>query len=571
MVIFFIADALNPSENSVVAINQSTLKKLIEKSRLVSKTDLNRAQKISRHLGCSITDVLLGRNLLTEEDLGKILARYYKVKLVDLKKVSIPQKTLRLIPESLAVERGVVAFTRKGSQVLLAMEDPKDLELIELVRKTIGVGTKIVPHVATAEGIKEALKLYKKRKKGEAEGLVEIAKPRGVSAVAIINRLLEDAVGEEASDIHIEPLPSQVLIRYRVDGVLHDQMALPKKMHSSLVARVKILSELKLDEQRHPQDGRFSFKTKRGETISLRVSSAPSVYGEKIVLRILHDALTKINLEELGLLPEDQEIIGRILDRTHGMFLVTGPTGSGKTTTLYTILGLLNNPGVNIMTIEDPVENKIRRINQIQVNPQINLDFAQGLRAMLRQDPDIIMVGEVRDRETAVIAVNAGITGHLVFSTVHANNAAAAMPRMIDLGVEPFLLASTLNMVVAQRLVRILCPKCVEEIPISPLIKKRLDDAEDRVSPDIKKALEKNFTPKGCSACYYTGFRGRTGIFELILVDEEIQDLIVAKASSGPIWEAARKKGSKTMLEDGLIKVAKGITSIDEVFRVISE
>lgn len=554
-----------------MAINQSTLKRLIEKSKLVSKADLNRALKISRHLGCSITDVLIGRNLLSGEDLGKILAKYYKVKLIDLKKVSISQKTLRLVPESLAVERGVVTFAKKSNQVLVAMEDPKDLELIELVRKTIGAGIKIVPHVATPEGIKEALKLYKKRKRGEAEGMVEVTKPRATSAVSLINQFLEGAEREEASDIHIEPLSSQVLVRYRIDGVLHDQMALPKKMHSSLVARVKILSDLKLDEQRHPQDGRFSFKTKRGETISLRVSTAPSVYGEKVVLRILHDALTKINLEELGLLPEDQEIMGRILERTHGMFLVTGPTGSGKTTTLYTVLGLLNKPGVNIMTIEDPVENKIRRINQIQVNPLINLDFAQGLRAMLRQDPDIIMVGEIRDRETAVIAVNAALTGHLVFSTVHANNAAAAIPRMIDLGVEPFLLASTLNIVVAQRLVRILCPKCVEEIPISPLIKKRFNEAKNSVSVDIKRGLEKNYKPKGCSSCYYTGFRGRTGIFEVVLVDEEIQDLIVTKASSGSIWKAARKKGSKTMLEDGLIKVAKGITSIDEVFRVISE
>lgn len=552
-------------------MNQTTLKNLIEKSKLVSKSDLSRAQKVASHLGCSITDILLGRNLLSDEDLGKILSKYYKVKFVDLRKVDISQRTLSLIPEFLAAERGVIAFTRKDNQVLVALEDPRDLELIELVRKTIGGTVKIIPHVAIQKSIKEALKFYKRRKKEETEGLVELAKPKETSAVAIIEQLLEEAVREDSSDIHFEPLSSQVLVRFRADGVLHDQMALPQELHASLVARVKFLSDLKLDEQRHPQDGRFSYQTKRGETISLRVSIAPTVYGEKIVLRILHDSLDKLNLEELGLLPEDQEIIDRTLGRTHGMFLVTGPTGSGKTTTLYTILGLLNNSDVNIMTIEDPVENKIRRVNQIQVNPLINLDFAQGLRAILRQDPDIVMVGEIRDRETAVIAVNAAITGHLVFSSVHANNAAAAMPRMIDLGVEPFLLASTLNTVVAQRLVRFLCPKCREETPISPLLERRLDEAKNRISPDVRRALKNNFLPKGCSACYHTGFRGRTGIFELLMVDEKIQELIVAKAQSSLIWDSARQKGAKTMLEDGLIKVAKGLTSIEEIFRVISE
>ncbi|MDP3998144.1 MAG: GspE/PulE family protein [bacterium] len=554
-----------------MSISQATLKNLIEKSKLVPKADLNRTQKTAQYLGCSIVDVLLGRNLLKEEDLGRILAKYYRVDFIALKKITIPQKTLTLIPESLAVERGVVVFGKKDNQAMVAMENPGDLELFELVKKTIGGRIKLVPFVATSEGIKGALKLYKKRTKEESEGPQEFSKTKTVSAPEVIDQLLEQAIREDSSDIHIEPLPSQVLIRFRIDGVLHDQMVLAKEMHASLVARIKVLSDLKLDEQRHPQDGRFSFQTKLGEKVSLRVSTTPTIYGEKVVLRILHDTLTKVNLEELGLLPEDQEVIERTLERTHGMFLVTGPTGSGKTTTLYTVLVLLNNPGVNIMSIEDPVENKIRRVNQIQVNPQINLDFAQGLRSMLRQDPDIIMVGEIRDRETAVIGVNAAITGHLVFSSVHANTAAASIPRMIDLGVEPFLLASTLNTVVAQRLVRILCPKCMEEVALSPLLTKRLDDAKDKISPDIKKSIGKNFKPKGCPACYHTGFRGRTGIFEVISVDDEIQELIVLKSESRLIWESSRKKGTKSMLEDGLIKVAKGITSVEEVFRVISE
>lgn len=551
-------------------INQTTLAKLIEKNKLLPGADLRRVQKAAQHLGCSVTDVLLGRNLLTENDLGKILAKYYKVEFVNLKKLTIPQKTLNLIPESLAAERGLIIFAKKDNQVFLATEDPRDLEILELAKKTIGGGIKIVPYVASSDGIKDALKLYKSKSQDQENSEV-IIESKTTSAITAIDQLLEEAVKEEASDIHFEPSSTQLLARYRIDGVLHDKRVFPKELQSSFVARIKVLSELKLDEQRHPQDGRFSFQTKRGEKISLRVSTAPTVYGEKVVLRILHDSLTKISLDELGFLPEDKEAIEKVLEKTHGMFLVTGPTGSGKTTTLYTILGLLNHPEVNIMSIEDPVENKIHRVNQIQVNPQINLDFAQGLRAMLRQDPDIIMVGEIRDQETAVIGVNAAITGHLVFSSVHANTASAAIPRMINLGVEPFLLASTLNMVMAQRLVRVLCPKCREEIPINPLLTKRLHEAKDRVGSDIQKRVDRNFKPKGCSACYRTGFRGRTGIFEALPVDEKIQDLIVAKSSSNVIWEEARKKGAKTMLEDGLIKVAKGLTSMEEVLRVISE
>lgn len=553
-----------------MTISPLSLTKLVEKSKLVSKKDLALAQVTSQHLGCSITDVLVGRGLLKDSDLGKLLSDYYRCKFVDLEKIHITQAVLNLIPENLATERRVIPFTKDKGQVSVAMLDPKDLELIEIVHKTIGSASKIIPYVATEKGIKEGLKLYKKIVSKETE-TEEINKPKTVSAVIKIEQLLEDAIKEEASDIHIEPLGNQALIRFRIDGVLHDQSFLPIEAHPSIVARIKVLSELKLDEHRHPQDGQFSFQSKSGEKISLRVSVIPTVYGEKVVLRTLGDTLTKFNLEDLGLLPEDQEMIGKVLNRTHGMFLVTGPTGSGKTTTLYTLLGLLNNPGVNIITIEDPVENRIRRVNQTQVNPLIDLTFAKGLRSILRQDPDIVMVGEIRDTETSVIAVNAAMTGHLVFSSVHANNAAGAIPRMIDLGVEPFLLASTLNMVVAQRLVRVLCPKCKKENPISEIIQKRLDDSGTRLSADIKRNLRINYQPKGCPACNHTGFHGRTGIFEIINVDDQVKNLIISKSASNVIWESVRKQGTKTMLEDGLIKVSQGITTIEEVLRVISE
>lgn len=542
-----------------MSINQTILKKLIEKNKLISKNDLNLAVKISRHLGCSVTDVLLGRDLIREEDLGKILSQYYKVKFVNLKRIRISRNILDLIPESMAGEYGVIAFAKKEKQLFLAMEDPKNFELLELVKKTVSFAANIIPHVATTDGIKYALKLYQS-KSGKKEK--ELVQNKATSAVSTVEGLLEKAIREEASDIHFEPLQNDLLVRFRVDGVLYDHASFVREMIPSVTARIKFLAGLKLDEQRLPQDGQFSFQSKRGDKISLRVSVIPTIYGEKVVLRILQTSVSKFNLDELGILPEDQEIVEKILARTHGMVLFTGPTGSGKTTSLYTILGLLNKPDINIITIEDPVENRIKRVNQIQVNSQIDLTFAIGLRSILRQDPDVVMVGEIRDRETAVIAVNAAMTGHLVFSSVHANTAAGAIPRMIDLGTEPFLLASTLNLVVAQRLVRILCPKCKEKIPVSPILKKNLG---------ARNTLKVNYKANGCANCYHTGFKGRTGIFEILPVDEKIRKLIVSRASTDEIWNLAKKRKTKSMLEDGFIKVAKGITTIEEVFRVISE
>ena len=554
-----------------MSINQAVLKKLIEKKALISKADLNNAFEISKHLGCALSDVLLGRDLLSEEDYGEILSKYFKVKFIDLKKTDILPSVLRLIPEELAAEKSVVAFEKHGSKVYVAMEDPKDLELIEILKKIIGNGTKVVPFVATTSGIKNSLKIYKEKRGVVKEAKGKSESDENLSAIMLVEEFLENAVREEASDIHIEALPDNTLVRFRVDGVLHDYKVFTKKLHPSIIARIKILSNLKLDEQRLPQDGQFSYQTRTGEKISLRVSIVPSIYGEKGVLRILHTQITKFNLDELGLLYEDQEIVYKVLERTHGMFLVTGPTGSGKTTTLYTILGLLNKADVNIITIEDPVENKVHRVNQIQVNDEIHLSFSSGLRSILRQDPDIVMVGEIRDKDTAVIAVNAAMTGHLVFSSVHANTAAGAIPRMLDLGTEPFLLASTLNMVIAQRLVRILCPKCKEEVPISSLTRKKISEVRGGISPDIIKALTKNYIARGCPHCFGSGFRGRTGIFELLSITDDIKKLIVTKAPSDVIWDCARKGRPKTMLEDGLIKVSKGITTIEEVFRVISE
>lgn len=550
-----------------MSLSDDQLKTLLLREKLLSRAKLLEAESTAKHLGSTLIDVLIGRNNLSEADLGAALAKHYRVKYAELNRIKIPQSTLTLLPEQFAASMNAISFARKDDALLVAMVNPKDLEVLDLIRKTVGFFYKIVPYVTTERQIKDALRLYKMQ---EAQAKTDAAVKDPSTAVSTIEQLMEDSIRVDASDVHIEPLEDSVLIRFRIDGVLHDQLTLPRSMHSSLVARIKILSDLKLDEQRLPQDGQFSFAPRNGRSVSLRVSTSPTVYGEKVVLRLLHDTHAALQLRELGLLPEDLSIIERVLRRTHGMFLVTGPTGSGKSTTLYTILGLLNQPGVNIMTIEDPVENRVRRVNQIQVNPTIDLTFASGLRSMLRQDPDIIMVGEIRDRETAVIAINAAMTGHLVFSSVHANTAAAAIPRLIDLGVEPFLVASTLNMVIAQRLVRVLCPRCVEPVPFSPLVQKLLEDAKHTVSADIYKQVTTNYFAKGCAFCRRTGYRGRIGIFELFDVDESIREHVTAKASTDALWKLARNKGTKSMLEDGLLKVISRQTTIEEIFRVIS-
>lgn len=549
-------------------ISDKTLIDLIKKGDLVSASELTNAKKVADHLGCSISDVLLGRALITDSDYGKLLSSYFGVPYIDLTNFDVEDDILNIIPETLSAERNVVSFDKKGDDVYIAVEDPKDLDLIETIKKTIGT-RKVKVFISTPTAIRNVIKAYKQLRERTEVKTVEDEKEE--SAVSLVNRVLDRAIRQDASDVHIEALENKLLIRLRVDGVLHDEGIYPKSLQAPVIARVKILSDLKIDETRLPQDGQFNYKTKSGEKVSLRVSIGPTVYGEKCVLRILRTTISHFNLEELGFLTEDLEMIEKSIQKTHGMFLVTGPTGSGKTTTLYTVLGLLNKPDVNIITIEDPVENRIHRVNQIQVNSSINLTFANGLRSILRQDPDIVMVGEIRDKETSIIAVNAAMTGHLVFSSVHANTAAGVIPRMIDLGSEPFLLASTLNMVVAQRLVRILCPKCKHEEKIDSMMDKKLKDLGKNVNSTLLKKLKTNFASGGCSHCFNTGYKGRIGIFEILPIDDDLKEMIVSRTSSQKISNEAKKKGFKTMLEDGIIKVIKGDTSLEEVFRVISQ
>ncbi len=554
---------------------------LVRLARVISDEDLAEAQKTASHLNVPLQDVLIGRKLISKDKLGDLIAKSLGIGYVNLKDVTIPKEVLDLVKEELAQERKVVPIGRDGYILHLAMDDPTNLETINFIRKITGLN--VIPFFAFEGDIKFGLHQYKSSLTENFRLLIEQAAKlhpgkatpqelaEDVSIIQAVSRMLEFAVISEASDIHIEALNDSVLVRYRIDGVLHDMIKLPKSLQPAIVARIKILSALKLDETRLPQDGRMKFESDEGDVVSLRVSILPTVEGEKVVLRILESGELSLSLEDLGYDEQNTMIVKKALARPHGMILITGPTGSGKTTNMYTMLNLLNTGEVNISTVEDPVENRIRRINQTQINPQINFGFAEGLRALLRQDPDIVMVGEIRDSETARMAINASMTGHLVLSTLHTNDSPGAIPRLIDLGAEPFLVASTLELVIAQRLVRKICPKCqvpkaVDTQMVSYLTDSVRDDAEKE---EIRKIVpsEIRIAP-GCDFCKYTGYMGRTGVYEMFTVNEELRQLILEKASASAIKTAAIKNGMRTMLIDGINKVAKGITSIEEVLRV---
>jgi type IV pilus assembly protein PilB len=408
----------------------------------------------------------------------------------------------------------------------------------------------------------------------------------GLSVIRVVDTLLKHAILQQASDIHIEPEEKEVHVRYRIDGVLHDAMSLPKDIATGLVARIKVLSNLKLDEHRLPQDGRFKIATDQYK-IAFRVSILPVFDGEKIVMRLLDESSKGLTLEKMGLHPKALEVVQREIRKPNGMILVTGPTGSGKTTTLYTVMDILNQPEVNVSTVEDPVEYRMPRVNQTQINTKIGMTFAAALRALLRQDPDIVMVGEIRDQETLEIAMHAAMTGHLVLSTLHTNSAAATLPRMLDMGAEPFLIASTVNVIIAQRLVRRLCVDCRTEYTMTEkelvslgkiydlpevfafmqndkMGKKYIGDAKDFSTVKFYKAV-------GCDKCGGEGYKGRNGIYEVLAMSTEVRKLVTEAATTEQLNEQAKKEGMATMIEDGFLKMLQGLTSLEEVMRVTKE
>jgi len=581
-------------------VADSQLKAFILDAGLVNKKNLKKAEKKARQLKKSLGQTLVDEGFISQEQLIKLQAYILGIPFVNLEKEIIPEEILRIIPEPIAREHNIIAFRKDGKNLEVAMVDPKDLQTIEFIKKKSGL--KILPRLTTPASIKEVLKQYQKsleaefgeliKKEGEKitftseeketedkEKLKKTAEQLPI--IKIVNTLLKHAIMQRASDIHIEPTEKEIIIRYRIDGILHDAMSLPRKLHSGIIARIKVLSNLKLDEHRLPQDGRFKIETEDYKC-SFRVSILPTYTGEKAVLRLLPEGGHHLTLEELGLHNEALEKVHKHIKKPNGLILVTGPTGCGKTTTLYTIIEIINQPEVNISTIEDPVEYRIPRVNQTQVKPDIGLTFANGLRSLVRQDPDIILVGEIRDNETAGLAINAALTGHLVFSTLHTNSAAGAFPRLIDMKAEPFLIASTTNLIIAQRLVRRLCPENRKKYTLSPAEIKTLGQ---RVNLDkllqvlkAKKIVKANarwseiefYRPAKSENCP-DGYKGRIGIFEVLEVTDSIKELIIKEASSDEIHQQAVREGMLTMLEDGFIKAAQGITSIEEILRVTEE
>lgn len=580
-------------------IEPERLKAFLLDAGLVSAEKFEECLKKATEQGKKVEEILILEGVVKEEELKRLEAYILGIPFVNLENEKIPFEVLKIIPEPIARAHNIIAYRKRGNDLEVAMLDPEDLRTIEFIKKTTPY--RILPRLTNPESIKNALRQYQRSLeaefgeiiKKEADGIKAIREEEKMETkedlekmasdlpiIKIVDTLLKHAILQRASDIHIEPTEKEVLVRYRIDGILRDAMVLPKIAGPGIVARIKVLSNLRLDEHRLPQDGRFKIETPDFK-YSVRVSILPVFDGEKIVLRLLPEGTKALSLEELGLRGEALEIVQTNLRKPVGMILVTGPTGSGKTTTLYSMLEILNTPAVNISTIEDPIEYRIPRVNQTQVNPKIGLTFAVGLRALLRQDPNIIMVGEIRDNETASLAVNAALTGHLVLSTLHTNSAAGAIPRLIDMKVEPFLISSTLNLVIAQRLVRRLC----EEKESYFLKESELDNIAKYCDPErILEILRKEklakphqpltkipfFRPKPSKESP-DGYKGRIGIFEVLPVTQGIKELIVKEASADEIEREAKKEGMITMVEDGFIKAAQGITSIEEVLRVIVE
>ncbi|KKQ94953.1 MAG: Type II secretion system protein E [candidate division CPR2 bacterium GW2011_GWC1_39_9] len=644
-------------------IKGNEIKYLLVSSGLLDEETLKEAEAEAENAEKPLDEILLEKKYITERDLVRTYAKYINVPYIDLRDRIVPKNVLLKLPEKHAIKYQSVFFAEENGIFFLGMADPEDFQAVQFIEKQSGFRVKVF--MAAPSDISYILDQYKEGLSTEiAKAVVEseeqveefkeeieedvttdqlgaIVKEAPIAKALSI--LLEYAVKQRASDIHIEPRETGVMVRYRIDGVLRETMTLPKAIQSAIATRIKIISNLKIDEHRVPQDGRFKINIGK-KTIALRVSTLPVIFGEKIVMRLLDESSKPLSLEELGFRGKALEIIKRNLSKTHGMVLVTGPTGSGKSTTLYSILNILNTPGVNISTVEDPIEYRIPGVNQTQANAKVGMTFAFGLRALLRQDPDIIMVGEIRDTETAEMAVHAALTGHVVLSTLHTNNAATTLPRMTDMDIESFLIASTVNTVIAQRLVRVLCQECreayapseeilnqihegfnmteeekatvsksqearepqevhsgvrkigspsreilnnrsiLEAIAEDPSILNRKaeepnDNEEKRISKKEESKAEIKpsafgkvtlFKPRGCSKCD-NGYKGRMGIYEVLEIDSEIGDAIIARKSAEEIEALGVQKGMLTMQQDGFLKALEGTTTLEEVLRVTKE
>jgi len=592
-------------------ISDATIETLLARNKAITKEQIDALKEESARSRRPLQDMVIQNKLVDERELAQAFADYAQIPFVEIEPKDIPLEVLNRIPERIARQYNAVLFKvdEDGTQHL-AMDDPDDVQAVNFIEKQVGENIKL--YVATRNNILSCLENYRgdvnkelsqvidvqrEGAPGESAALTEADIAENSPIAQTVNLLLEYAIRSSASDVHIEPREDYVQIRYRIDGVLKEVNRLPRNVMNALVSRVKILSNLKIDERRVPQDGRFKIKV-AGKQYALRVSTLPIVDGEKIVMRILDESNQSVTLEDLGYWGHSLGVINQALKEPNGMILITGPTGSGKSTSLFSILTILNTPDVNISTVEDPVEYKIPGVNQTQTNPKAGMTFASGLRALLRQDPNIIMVGEIRDTETANLGIQAALTGHLVFSTLHTNNAATSLPRLLDMNIEPFLIASTIKAVVGQRLVRRLCMVCrqnrspdkAEVEAIVKLFNLRTGQTFAHIHELEQQAQSQHVggstplstsattittlwraSPEGCENCNNTGYKGRIGIYEALGNTIPIQKMIVSNATSNQIQDQAISEGMATMQTDGLVKALRGDTTIEEVLRVTKE
>jgi len=562
-------------------ITNEKIKELIVVPGHISEGEFDLVVKESKRDNKDVSTVLVDKGLIRDDQLGKLIAESLGFSFKDLSSQKVDDAILGFVPELVARTRGVVAFAKSDEGIHVGMTNPYDLETKHFIEKRFG--EKVYVYYITPLGLSSALLRYRNSLKEEFDEVLEKLKDPALSrderdsvAIRMVDLLLRYGYDNKASDIHIEPYEKKIVVRFRIDGVMHDVLDIPMEFGELILTRIKILAKMRTDEHRAAQDGKFQFKSggsAGGEAVDVRVSIVPVTGGENVVMRILSSHSRQFNLSSLGLLSGDLLKVERATKKPHGMILVTGPTGSGKTTTVYAVLKILNKREVHISTIEDPVEYDIEGISQIQVNTRTDLTFAKGLRAIVRQDPDVIMVGEIRDEETAGIAVNSAMTGHLVLSTLHTNDAATTLPRLLDMNIEPFLVASTVNVAIAQRLVRKVCEQCRASYTLSKE-EQNIIERDDELKKIFKKHKDKNlknisfFKGSGCKTCGDTGYSGRIGVFEVLEMSEEIRDLIVKRASSDEILKKAKKEGMTTMLEDGIEKALQGLTTIEEVVRM---
>ncbi|MBI2031898.1 MAG: Flp pilus assembly complex ATPase component TadA [Candidatus Levybacteria bacterium] len=543
--------------------------------KIIPQKKLDEVFEETKVTGALLDELLIQKDLISDEDVGKSIAELLNAPFVSLSSISFPETAKLMLPEEFARNHKVIVFEEKESSVKVATNNPKDKDVLVLVSKK--TGKEVIPYFATIRDIEKSFNIYKKDLQKTFNKLLEEqmsklgeGKPHEAPIIKIVDLLIEYAYANTASDIHIEPERNRSVVRFRIDGIMHEVLSFSLEIHKQVISRIKVLSKLQTDEHLSAQDGKMQANL-AAEDLDIRVSIVPITHGENCVMRLLSSHYRQFGLSDLGMNKSDFDKVSDAIQKPFGMILSTGPTGSGKTTTMYAILKILNTRDRNIATIEDPVEYDIEGLNQIQVNPKTNLTFAEGLRSILRQDPNVIYVGEIRDDETADIAVNSAMTGHIVLSTLHTNDAATAIPRLIDMKIEPFLVASTINIIIAQRLVRKICLTCkVSYIEKTSEILKHFDKSMIKKIFGARQTLTL-YKGKGCNVCHNTGYTGRVGIFEILEMSESIEDLVVKKTDAPVINKQAIGEGMTTMLEDGLEKVKGGETTLEEVLRVTKE